>query len=245
MAKYTLNYACGHGSHTLNLVGKNSERERRLDWEQRNRECPDCYKTSLRAADDATPKTAEISIQSNAVSVSIKVTVKGQTMANADALSAIGIKRRPADGGFLDIFGGQKWFTGAIIPVTSPDHIAEKIDAISQSLTELGYKIAVADHTMSVDLALAIEFFRCKAKEEAERAEKTKNDPKPPVSPLRSRIAKLEAETGAKWNNKIYGRKGGYNFYINNVNHTATDAEIEEREANLKLQDAWAARNPK
>jgi hypothetical protein len=41
MAKYTVTHSCGH-TREVNLIGKNSERERKLEWYSRN-ECPRCW----------------------------------------------------------------------------------------------------------------------------------------------------------------------------------------------------------
>ena len=43
MAKYTVNYKCGHEG-TVQLFGKTSERERKLEWMSQTMLCSDCYK---------------------------------------------------------------------------------------------------------------------------------------------------------------------------------------------------------
>lgn len=40
MAKYEINHTCGHTS-TVQLFGKCSERERKIEWMERQ-ECPEC-----------------------------------------------------------------------------------------------------------------------------------------------------------------------------------------------------------
>jgi hypothetical protein len=42
MAKYTVNYSCGH-SEVIQLYGKCSEREKRISWLEQ-RICPQCFK---------------------------------------------------------------------------------------------------------------------------------------------------------------------------------------------------------
>lgn len=75
-------------------------------------------------------------------------------------------------------------------------------------------------------------------------AEVQLTDPKPPSSPLRQRITALEKSTGSKWNGKLYGKPGCYNFYVANEKHTATDAEVAERETINKNLAAWKLRHP-
>lgn len=48
MAKYQVTFSCGHTS-TVELVGKTSERERRILWYEQSGICPDCYKAQQEA----------------------------------------------------------------------------------------------------------------------------------------------------------------------------------------------------
>nr|DAS58929.1 MAG TPA: hypothetical protein [Caudoviricetes sp.] len=48
MAKYDVTYACGH-TETVNLYGKTSERERKIEWMENNCVCPACYKADRQA----------------------------------------------------------------------------------------------------------------------------------------------------------------------------------------------------
>lgn len=48
--KYTINPSCGHEFETQ-LYGKNSERERRIEWLERG-VCPECYKAEQQAKRD-------------------------------------------------------------------------------------------------------------------------------------------------------------------------------------------------
>lgn len=43
MAKYDVTYTCGH-TETVELFGKTSERERKIEWMEGNCLCPSCYK---------------------------------------------------------------------------------------------------------------------------------------------------------------------------------------------------------
>lgn len=64
-------------------------------------------------------------------------------------------------------------------------------------------------------------------------------DPKPVVSALRQRISELEESSGKLWNGKIYGKKGDYNFYINNEKYNATDEEVADRERINAARKKW------
>lgn len=46
--KYTVKYSCGH-TGTVELFGKESERERKIAWYERAGMCPECYATARKA----------------------------------------------------------------------------------------------------------------------------------------------------------------------------------------------------
>lgn len=50
MAKYDVTYSCGH-SATVELFGKNADRESKLKWMAEKGLCPECYKAFLRQED--------------------------------------------------------------------------------------------------------------------------------------------------------------------------------------------------
>lgn len=252
MAKYTIKYACGHGSHVEQLFGKTSERERRIEWEEKNRSCPECYKAQLLEADEKAEPRASVSVVCNGVGAYLRTEVVGRTNHHKEALLALDIKRREARGSFMSIFASKaQWFCGKEVPVKSISELREKLDETLEALEELGYAVTRATDSSNMDEALAVEWFKRKELElvaaeaaKKEREELAKTDPRPPNSSLRNRIAELEKDASSKWNGKIYGMRGNRNFYVDNVQHSATDAEVAEREENLKLHTAWKARNP-
>ncbi|MGI5840535.1 MAG: hypothetical protein ACOX8W_12970 [bacterium] len=58
MAKYDVNYSCGHKG-TVSLVGKYDERKRKIEWMQQG-VCPDCYKAQQAAKREAENKAAAV-----------------------------------------------------------------------------------------------------------------------------------------------------------------------------------------
>lgn len=46
--KYGITYSCGHKG-VVNLIGKTSEREWKIEWLERSGLCPDCYKAQKEA----------------------------------------------------------------------------------------------------------------------------------------------------------------------------------------------------
>ena len=46
MAKYQITYSCGHEA-TIQLFGKESDRQRKIEWLESEGLCPDCYKAKI------------------------------------------------------------------------------------------------------------------------------------------------------------------------------------------------------
>jgi hypothetical protein len=249
MAKYTINYACGHGSHVEQLYGKSEDRERRIEWEEANRVCPDCYKAQRLAADEAAPAKATIRPLCNGAAVKLRVEVAGKVERNKDALAALGIKRRPKSGGFMDMMSSrEKWFCGLEIAIESPDEFVARGMALQESLAKLGYEVTADMDPMSVDLALAIEFFRSRDAKLAARAAAVaavaETDPKPAACPWQVRTRKICNETGGKWPAKFYGRPGCWCMYIADTKYPVSDEEYAGLTARNKAVKEWQARHP-
>lgn len=91
MAKYNINYACGHGSTEKQLYGKISGRTEYVEWAERTLVCPDCYKAKMREQAKAETLTAEIMCNPFRPGVFFAVT-KGDTYSIKDALKAAGCR---------------------------------------------------------------------------------------------------------------------------------------------------------
>ncbi len=58
MAKYDVTYSCGH-TGVVSLIGKNEERERKLQWYHDCGLCPDCYAAKLAKENEIAEAKAE------------------------------------------------------------------------------------------------------------------------------------------------------------------------------------------
>ncbi len=242
MANYTINYACGHGSTNKNLVGKISERERHIAWAEKNMVCPQCYKAQKEAEDAAAEKIATITLVTASKPV-ISIEIKGQIKANADALHALGYRWSDSTSGGLAGYMTIKK-PGRVLAlaheVASVDDMTGWIVSQTNVLNRIGYTV-VSDLSDLDRNYLAHLTAQAGEKEAAREYLKViqASDPKPEISPLRKRIAQIEKQTGQKWNGKIYGKSGGYNFYVANQKFLASDEEVSEREAINKKIDDW------
>lgn len=245
MASYTIDYACGHGSFGEQLFGAHSERKSRIEWLSENKICPACYKEKKLAQDATAAKTATIKLVP-ALEPVLAIEVSGQIEANKDALYALGFRWADTSNGLLGYFSTARVKKVLAIShrVTTPDDAGAWIGATQATLAALGY--AMADGLGALDMAYLAK--RVAANQDAtsatnaakaKLAEIEAADPRPPASPLRNRIAGLEQSSGQKWNGKIYGKKGYWNFYVANEKYSATNAEVAEREANIASYSAW------
>ena len=91
MAKYSYKYLCGHGYGTVNLYGKESDRQRKLAWYADTFVCPDCFKKQKAEEDAVAPKTASLHLAVYG-GVYQSIQVHGQLAANKEALKQLGYR---------------------------------------------------------------------------------------------------------------------------------------------------------
>lgn len=235
MAKYNINYACGHGSIEKQLYGKDSERRNYIAWAESNMVCPDCYKAKKLEEDKIAEKVATLCLVP-ALEPIISIEISGQIEENKESLYNLGY--RWSDSTKDGLFGyfsmnKPKRTLALLIKVESKEQMTYDVAKHYKDLNTLGY--VLKNNINPID----VQYLLRQITEKQEKDEIIKNDPKPEVSPLRKRIEKLEETSGKKWNGKIYGKKGSYNFYVSNVMYNATDAEVVEREENIKIRNDW------
>lgn len=246
MSKYTIDYACGHGSFDEQIVGKVSDRQGRADWLAANKVCPECYKAQKAAAEAVAPKTASIVLVTGLNPV-IAIEVAGQTEQNKDALYAAGYRWADShSGGLLGYFSMRRpgRNLAVMLEITSIEQMQQWLVEQKAKLEAIGYPLTSSLSTLDAEylrktLATKIEQASAKDAAKARMAEINTIDPRPKASPLRQRIADMEKSTSQKWNGKIYGKKGSWNFYVADKKHLATDAEVAARETNIAECTAW------
>lgn len=246
MAKYTIDYACGHGSFVENIVGPTAGRQDKADWLAANKVCPACYKAKKTAEEAAAPKTAKIVLIPAAGPV-IAIELAGQTEQNKEALYAAGYRWADShSGGLLGYFSMRRpgRNLAMMLEITSIEQMQQWVIAQNAKLAEIGYPLASNLSALDVEylrktLATQTEHATAKDAAKAKMAEINATDPRPIASPLRHRIAALEKSTDQQWNGKIYGKKGYWNFYVSGTKHAATDAEVAAREQNIADCAAW------
>lgn len=61
MAKYVVNYSCGH-TGTVQLTGSDKDRKRKIEWLEAQGVCPECYKAQQEAARKAKFEQIQVEI---------------------------------------------------------------------------------------------------------------------------------------------------------------------------------------
>ena len=143
MAKYTVNYSCGHGSIQKELFGPHADRERKIEWMESNMVCPECYKSQKADQDAAAEKSAHVALVPG-VDIVLQVHVEGQIEANKTALYDLGFRWSEKADGILGYFSMSR--PGRCLATAHKCGSAEDattwLAGVIAKLDTLGYKIS-------------------------------------------------------------------------------------------------------
>lgn len=238
MAKYTYQYACGHGTGVVSLFGKNAERERKLAWYADNMVCPDCYKAQQQAAESKAEKVAVVKYYAASIPL-FSVVVYGQTFENKEKLKELGfVFADDYEEGIKGLFSISKpkkaW--QRMFQAKNETELFENIEKIVADVAELGY-VFKNNSINLLDMGLLQTQW-------AKIAEHKAN--KPAYNGCFEFMKDRHGEDyHQKWNGKIYGHSGQYNYYIDNKKYNMTDeqkAAIETyRAAFAKWQETFTS----
>jgi len=203
----------------------------------------------MAAEDAAKHKTTKVClVPANEPIISIEI--DGQIESNKDALYQLGYRWADStrDGlfGYLSTSEPSSALT-LLYRVETVEQTAHWLNEQQTALTSLGYTIAqglndIDQACLAKQIQDQTDAVNAKIDAQAKLDEIKSADPRPGMSPLRKRIAEIEKRTNKKWNGKLYGRKGDYNFYVNNDNYKATDDEVKERGKIIAANSEWDAK---
>jgi len=233
MAKYNVTYACGCEG-TVNLFGKGSERERKLNWLS-TVDCPACAaKARMAAAQaDETPVTIKVMLPTaNVVSDKIIVVAvaEGGTYRRKDDLKALGFG-----------WGECAIDTGLFNFLTTkrPEkcwHKIIKVDSVEDLEEALKFgEFKCADGFSGVDLELLRRGEEHRAEAAAKASREKERKEKIGQSPLQN----FANSKGKFWNGKLYGKERDKpRIYVDNVEHYLPSDVWETQQAWYKHRDA-------
>ncbi len=224
MAKYTVTYSCGHEG-VVELFGKVAEREKKIEYFEKNGLCRECYKKKMEEAAKAEGLVFNASIlprvSSSDGSFLLNVWFSGDTKPLKDDIKAMGYK-----------WGELETTTESMLSANSSlfwNKVvkADGIKAEVEAAQKLGATIRVSQKFWSeIDCQIAARLQK-EWKEKHEKMEELRK-PEPPT------IIK-----GCKWNGTIYGKAGNYSIYPNGEKTSITDEEADEIKRYLKEKEAY------
>jgi len=227
MAKYTINHICGH-SRTVALLGKTSEREKKIEWLE-GQECPACWGKKKREAEALKPITATICMNGLDTDehghVLAEIALTGGTEPKKEEIKKLGYRWGEMRGGVMNMLLASKskyaWIKRVKLDVLTNEELTKPI---SEEFAALGAQVVFQFSALDVEMA---------AQKQAKKIEQDKE------------IAKLEKPTKpacyptGQWNGVVYGKaERGYRIYVDNVE---TEISSEEAKAILAYSDARKA----
>lgn len=223
MAKYDVTFSCGHNG-TVQLVGKATERDRKLEWYASCGLCPECYKAKKLAEEAKQSITLHITpmaaISSDNGEPLYCIWLDGNTRPEKDNIKAAGFVWDIIDAGLLCYKRGWQC-------KVERAEIADMVDAVKA----LGGVIAN-------DI---VDVFAVSASSAALEMQKKWHERQSKIDSI-SRPSAPDTVKGHRWNQKIYGKKGNYSIYPDGVKTQITDEEAAELEAYLKAKAEYKAK---
>ena len=216
MAKYTINNACGHGTHEVALFGPTKERERKLAWYEETHLCPECYKIDAAKQAEKMGLILAVSLFAAAGTPYLLLDFSGNTMPVKDELKALGYRfgEAPAASllGLLATSATRKsWYKCIYLDLpasadTLDALLQAQLDAVASLEPKLINKISPLDYANLADAMRKADADAALAQAKAAKIAALDK----PVCP--------EILRGCRWNGKIYGvAKYGYRIYLDSA----------------------------
>lgn len=233
MAKYIVGYSCGHGTHEVQLVGKETERERKIEWMETSMSCPECFKAEQERKNKAMGIVVSFGTTINPESTKIAVSVVGDTTPIKETLKELGYKYGELLGGrgIMGLFDTTKapWGWQKFIEFVDLQAAAAEVDTLIKPKKIINNVSALDIEVLKMALA---------GKAEREAVEEIKKEK---INSIEKPIRPACYPTG-RWNGTIYS---GNRVYVDNkeVKMSAEDAEeIKKHQvATKKYQEAVKA----
>jgi hypothetical protein len=256
MAKYIIEYTCGHEGHReVQLFGPHKERERKLEWMAQECLCPECWKAKKEAEQKALGIVARVRACPG-TKPAILIELHGDTYQIKDAAKERGYSFGALHAGSNIIFavlGSEKESKGWMLSIdvrgnledaaqklaaeiewikSIPNLNAEKSSWLSPADMEyLRVGLRRQQEKSDAEAAAAAEAAAKKAAADAWLAE----NPRPQVRGLRQIVG---APRNARWNRKWYGRDER-RVYLDGTEYILTKEQKAEYEASVAAVAAW------
>lgn len=212
--KYTVKMSCGH-EDTVSLIGKNSERERKIAYYEAYGVCKECYKKQM----EEKAKTEGFVFNGTVLSgidnqgnILVNVWFSGDTKPHKDEIKSL---------------GGYHWNERETMEDEIPgEHLLlcwNKVISLKNLAPEIEKAVSIGANVIITKEKLYTEYnyqrALVKQQEWNERNKKLAEIPKPNVP---------DVLKGCRWNQKIYGKSGNYSIYPDGEKVMISDEQAEE-----------------
>ena len=225
MAKYTITMSCGH-EDTVELFGKEKERDRKIDYFKSSGLCKECYKKKMEeeAKKEGFIFNATVLpyIDQEDGSIMLSVWFSGNTKPYKDDIKSLGNYRWSVRESAND------WYS------LSTTMCWNKIIKLNDLQEEITKAVSIgADSTVSDKGLFAMAHYQIALDQQKKWMEK-----KDEINAIEKPIVP-EVLKGRKWNQKIYGKSGNYSIYPNGEKTFITDEQAEEIKNYLELKEEY------
>lgn len=227
MAKYTVTMSCGH-AEIVELIGKNTEREKKIEYFEKHGLCKECYKKDIREREAAQglvfSATVMPIIDEEDGSLLVNVYYSGDTMTHKDDFKEAGYH-------WSECCSAQSAFSAKRPPLywNKTIKLSELSDEVAKAMS-IGASSSVVENNLfaSVHYRIALD----KQKEWQLKKERINAIKKPEVPAI---IADKQ------WNQKVYGKAGNYSIYLDGEKNVITDEMADEIKDYLEKKEVYEA----
>lgn len=217
MAKYTVMMSCGHEQEVA-LVGKNSERERKISYYEKHGLCKECYKAKMNKIAESEPFSFNVEllpyINSDNGEILLFAWFDGNTKPHKDQIKELGYswqQKESAD----NIFGLKYTNEMCWSKIVDMKDIAKEV----QKAKSIGVEKVVSKKKLLSEIAGSLAMKMHNEWKEKNAAVSKLDRPEEP-----------ELIKGYNWNWKVYGRSGKQCIYLDGQKINITDEQAEELE---------------
>ena len=231
MAKYNITYSCGHEG-TVQLFGKNEERDRKIKYYEEFGLCPECYKKQKQEEDAKLGLLIGGSVEdtlSDKGEIQIRLFFAGDTLPHKEEIKALGYRWTTIDSSQIAYIRKPDMGWVKVIPYERLKEEKEKAFAIGAKDAEVSDRELIYQKTRYQEMLSEQRLHRFEKKlGEKTLLDTTENREKQQMYEEKLRnLCPVEPDVirGKYWNEKVYGKQGRYSIYPDSKKLAISDEE--------------------
>lgn len=229
MAKYSITYSCGHEG-TVQLFGKNEERDRKIKYYEEFGLCPECYKKQKQEENEKLGLLIGGSVEdtlSEEGKIQIRLYFAGDTLPHKEEIKALGYRWTTVDASQIAYMRKPDMGWVKVIPYERLEEEKEKAFAIGAKEAEISnQELANQEERYGEMLSEQRIYKRNLHKKEPQDTPENREKQQMYEEKLRS-LCPVEPDVirGKYWNEKVYGKPGRYSIYPDSRKLEISDEE--------------------